>query len=80
MSIDATFSGLFEQLRTLEEFKALGKPTIGLDVFSDYGKHLLHVSVSELACLQASFLCQLSPFGQLFLCYHTLTRCNPDLG
>ncbi|KAG0350908.1 hypothetical protein BG005_009578 [Podila minutissima] len=51
MSIGATFGGLFEQLGILEEFKALGKPMIGLDVFSEDGKQLFHVDTSERALL-----------------------------
>ncbi|KAG0026440.1 hypothetical protein BGZ82_009467 [Podila clonocystis] len=51
ISIGATFRGLFEQLGILEEFKALGKPMIGLDVFSEDGKPLFHVDASERARL-----------------------------
>ncbi|KAG0342028.1 hypothetical protein BG000_007221 [Podila horticola] len=51
ISVGATFGGLFEQLGILEEFKALGKPMIGLDVFSEDGKQLFHVDVSERARL-----------------------------
>lgn len=51
MSIGCTFGGLFEQLGILEEFKALGKPMIGADVFSEDGKQLFHVDGSERARL-----------------------------
>ncbi|KAF9394282.1 hypothetical protein CPC16_011828 [Podila verticillata] len=51
MSIGCTFGGLFEQLGILEEFKALGKPLIRLDVFSEDGKQLFHVDGTERARL-----------------------------
>ncbi|KAG0029272.1 hypothetical protein BGZ81_003979 [Podila clonocystis] len=51
IAIGATFRGLFEQLGILEEFKALGKPMIGMDVFSEDCKKLFHVDGTERARL-----------------------------
>lgn len=47
MSLGSSVSTLFEQLGMLEEFKKIGKPNVGLEVFSEDRKSAFLMDFSK---------------------------------